>query len=436
MAIIRNPQGAFFEQTQQGLKVINDPRTLQSLFQGQLPYRDVSDLNAFVISPEVSNPELTPTATRSLNVQQPIVPPTAPQTAQQNDPLTLFNLAILDMLKQAQGTAGNESLYAQQRGLQRAAIGRQAEVTPEELRQLSPTQQAAIRTGKISALEPEIDAISAKIKANDSRLTNFESILGTMREMGQDLAKVTPSEGVIQGYVGMLKAGGQPTSIPEEIRNSVMSKMTTADWDDWFVAINYKAPSAPSIPSSYQEYILAQKDPKFAEFLAESNIKAPTAAQQTVAEYAARLEQAEPILVSLQDGISGMNRVAFATQLAMPATLRSAEMKQYTQAASNFINAKLRRESGAVIASSEFTEARSQYLPAAGDSDELLKQKKANRDLVFASMRKAAGTAYSSVEELLGTQSDQFLVTAPNGKTYSFPSQEAADQFKQEAGIE
>ena len=187
----------------------------------------------------------------------PVVPP--PQTIPTESPITKFNLALLDMLKKAQAGGGNENLYAQQTALQRSAIGRQSAITPEEQRNLSPQQQSAIRTGQVSALEPEIDAVSSKIKAQDSRLQNFESILGTMKEFGQDIAKLTPSEGTVQGYVDMLKQGGSPTAIPEEIRNTVMAKMTAADWSEWSRITNEKTSTTPSSVEEYQYYVAQEK---------------------------------------------------------------------------------------------------------------------------------------------------------------------------------
>lgn len=160
-------------------------------------------------------------------------------------------------------------------------------------------------------------------------------------------------------------------------------------------------PASASAPTSYKEWELAGKPGTYAQWLKDANIKAPTVAQQTVAEYAARLEQSTPILETLTPIITGMNLLNFNAQLKLPPTFQSTEMQQYMQAASNFINAKLRRESGAVISPTEFTEARSQYLPQPGDKPEVLKQKKANRDLVFSSLRKAAGNAYESVNDLL-----------------------------------
>lgn len=162
-----------------------------------------------------------------LNTQPQQPPAVTPQ-----DPLSTFNIAILDMLKQAQtgGQAGNESLFAQQTALQRAAIDRTAQPTPADLQVLSPSQQSAIRSGNVRALEPELDAVGAKIKAQDARLQNFESVLGQLKTIGQDLAKINPSEDVINGYVNMLKAGGNLTSVPQEVRDKVVKMMTDDDW--------------------------------------------------------------------------------------------------------------------------------------------------------------------------------------------------------------
>ena len=149
--------------------------------------------------------------------------------------MTTFNMRILDMLKQAQtgGQAGNEALFAQQTTLQRSAIGRASAPTPEELRVLSPSQQSAVRSGQVSALEPEIDAVGAKIKAQDARLQNFESSLDKIRALGQDIQdsiKIQTPPEVLNGYINMLRAGGNPTSVPTEVRDKVFAAMTDEDW--------------------------------------------------------------------------------------------------------------------------------------------------------------------------------------------------------------
>ena len=62
---------------------------------------------------------------------------------------------------------------------------------------------------------------------------------------------------------------------------------------------------------------------------------------------------------------------------------QSPEQQQVEQAQRDFINAILRRESGAVISDSEFSNARAQYFPQPGDSPEVIKQKRRNRALAI-----------------------------------------------------
>lgn len=64
--------------------------------------------------------------------------------------------------------------------------------------------------------------------------------------------------------------------------------------------------------------------------------------------------------------------------------LSSADQQQLMQAKRDFLNAILRRESGAVIGESEFTSGEKQYFPQVGDTKQVIAQKKANRE---ASMR-------------------------------------------------
>lgn len=139
-------------------------------------------------------------------------------------------------------------------------------------------------------------------------------------------------------------------------------------------------------------------------------IKPPTAAQELVAGYAVRLEQANPTLKTLTNTISNMSALKFGIQLKLPSNLQSSEIQQYMQASRNFINAVLRRESGAVISPTEFSEAQQQYLPKPGDSSETLRLKEANRNLVFNSLKNAAGSAYSSVGELLGEVDEELTL--------------------------
>lgn len=156
-------------------------------------------------------------------------------------------------------------------------------------------------------------------------------------------------------------------------------------------------------PNSYKEWTLAGKPGTYEQWLKDSNVKAPTVAQQTVATYASRIEQANPTISNLESTIQSMNPLLFEAQSRLPSYLQTATYQQFDQAARNFINAVLRRESGAVISPSEFDNAYKQYLPRAGDTEATLMEKRINRDIVYNSLKNAAGGAYQSVGELLGS---------------------------------
>jgi hypothetical protein len=59
---------------------------------------------------------------------------------------------------------------------------------------------------------------------------------------------------------------------------------------------------------------------------------------------------------------------------------RSQDAQKYDQAKRDFVNAVLRRESGAVISDQEFANAEQQYFPQPGDGPEVIAQKRANRE--------------------------------------------------------
>jgi hypothetical protein len=162
-------------------------------------------------------------------------------------------------------------------------------------------------------------------------------------------------------------------------------------------------PNAPKEPSMMQVTEIDQETgeivtslvPKVPGEVSRKPPKEPTQGQFTAGGYASRIEQAEAVLSDVEQKIAGMGELSFRAQRAAPsAALQSADFQSYDQASRNFINAVLRRESGAAIAPSEFENARRQYLPVPGDTKETLAQKKANRDLVFANLKQEAGRAY------------------------------------------
>lgn len=130
--------------------------------------------------------------------------------------------------------------------------------------------------------------------------------------------------------------------------------------------------------------------------------KAPTGEQFKVAGYGKRLEQSEKVFTDLaakgynradiQEGaISGLGNAPLIGGLVRP--FQSEQLKMQQQAEDNFLNAVLRRESGAAIADSERESGSRQYFPRPGDSPEVLAQKAENRRLVADTFRAEGGQA-------------------------------------------
>lgn len=129
--------------------------------------------------------------------------------------------------------------------------------------------------------------------------------------------------------------------------------------------------------------------------------KPPTDAQQKDSLYATRTTESGSIIANLEKTISGMNAAKFSASASLENTTLgnkfvSDEFRQERQAERNFVNSILRRESGAAISSTEFSNAEKQYFPRPGDDDTTLAQKAQNRATVIKGLIKAAGSAYEA----------------------------------------
>lgn len=116
--------------------------------------------------------------------------------------------------------------------------------------------------------------------------------------------------------------------------------------------------------------------------------------QANAAGFANRIRSANEILngkdagAALGDSVTqGMAAIPLAGNY-----LAGQDYQQADQAVRDFINAQLRRESGAAIGSSEFENAYKQYIPRPGDGPKVLAQKKAARELALQNMLLASGS--------------------------------------------
>lgn len=113
--------------------------------------------------------------------------------------------------------------------------------------------------------------------------------------------------------------------------------------------------------------------------------------------YADRMFRAETVLrdpkvqdaaTSLKQNVMGM-APGFASNY-----LTSSDYQKFDQAKRDFVNAVLRRESGAAISQSEFDNAHKQYFPQPGDTPERIAEKQRNRQDAIAGVAGGGGQSY------------------------------------------
>jgi len=128
----------------------------------------------------------------------------------------------------------------------------------------------------------------------------------------------------------------------------------------------------------------------------------PTEGERVSANYAGRMQASESLLGDYQPGfkdyVAGLQvmKGGAVTSAAANAAL-SPQGQKYYQAAADWVRAKLRKESGAVIAPEEMAQEIKTYFPVPGDSKDTIAQKRKARDQALLGMNEMAGRAIPPV---------------------------------------
>lgn len=242
---------------------------------------------------------------------------------QQTDPLDSFNGLLLDFLKRAQGVDTTE-LLKRRRALQRAAIGRSSEITQEELRTLSPSQQESIRQGNVSALRPDIDEVSYQIAKAEQATQNFETVYQQAIQFGDQFAKtiVAPPE-VVNSYVNLIEANPKNFStilsgVNDRTRQEVIKNL---DYSKFTQSLD----ETSGAPSSVKEYEYAKSQGytgSYTDFVGKGTAGEDFSfAKQYIAQNSfLGQDQLKADLLELTDlGVSEINSLVGAAALASPA---------------------------------------------------------------------------------------------------------------------
>lgn len=123
-----------------------------------------------------------------------------------------------------------------------------------------------------------------------------------------------------------------------------------------------------------------------------------------------RAQDANEAITKLEkEGTSAWNKLAGGVPV-VGNYLVGEDSQKLTQAKRDFINAVLRQESGAVISPEEFANAEQQYFPQPGDGDDVIAQKRKNRENAIAGFRIRSGPGASVVDQMQPQQGQTGVV--------------------------
>lgn len=239
----------------------------------------------------------------------------------------------------------------------------------------------------------------------------------------------------VEGYRPKPEAPKMPEA-PKTRAIKVGGKEVSQEWNgsQWINVAEAprETPSAPTAPAGYR-------------FRSDGSLEAipggpaggggaggeATVDERKSAASAMVMQGAEKDYFGVNSGNGLSTKGYFASKLPGGEALMSPEDQKAKQAMVNWYREKLRLESGATIGEDEAFQEAKRYFPVPGEDQQSINQKANARKVVMEGLMLKAGRAAKAMQP----QGSGFSVQAPNGKTYSFPSQQAADDFRKKAGI-
>lgn len=223
-----------------------------------------------------------------------------------------------------------------------------------------------------------------------------------------------------------LLAGQAATQQKEMVKMRLESQENNAKMTHQFRMAGLKSDAERNAETSRHNKVM--EDIAKLRAAAGRGAKPPTEGQLVSSGYADRMVASEKIMEGLTTSanpITGKPGVIESMAATLPLVgklgsnvARSPERQKYRQAQEDWVRAKLRKESGAVIADEEMDREIRVYFPQLGDSPEVIQQKKESRKVAQAAMIRAAaggsGTAKDTAPE--GVDPKVWAVMTPEEK--------------------
>lgn len=336
------------------------------------------------------------------------------RTAPQQRQLTEINKQI--RLQQADALQAQEEARerGETRGFQSLEIQKEGRLAAVEAIRLSATAEA-IRGNLVLADTLARRAVNEKFRqeeqdietARQNILKNFDSF--TKSEQKQALATLARLDSQDE-FVKEQKANDKAiqdiaiNAASQGVDNLTLDKISRADSPVEAQSIATEALGVPTetlktqvVEVGGRKLLINTQTGATIQDLGAADVgggKEPTGTQRVAAGFALRAEDSNRIITELGEQFTGKG-----TRLGIvPEAFKSEDRKSIEQAERNFVNAILRRESGAAIAPTEFTSAQKQYFPQVGDTNDILLQKQRNRAVVIQSLKLEAADAFTQLK--------------------------------------
>jgi len=122
--------------------------------------------------------------------------------------------------------------------------------------------------------------------------------------------------------------------------------------------------------------------------------KPPSEGERAAFGYYTRALDAHQALEGMEEKMASKSLAGQAAYSFLPNAMQSEENQLYKQAQRQFTEARLRKDSGAAIAASEYANDEKTYFPQPGDTPAVLQRKRQARTMVLRSLKDQSGKAY------------------------------------------
>lgn len=277
--------------------------------------------------------------------------------------------------------------------LQPFLTGRQAQASGELANQLAALKsgteaQSAPLASRLAALQAQRTGESARAEAELGLAQPNQGVEPVSVGAGSSLVNPVTGEAIFQAPFAP-KETADPSSVREY--EYARSQGYGGTFEDFRKSSSTSQDVGRLLTPAELQLYGAPAGTTFADVIGMSPKKPLTEAQQKSLGFGSRMSEANPIIDSLSEYVVNASPIMFsAALLAEPSTIGNTfvpdQVRQVRQAERNFLNAVLRRESGAVINPSEFDNGAKQYFPRPGDDAGTLAQKAQNRNTSMSTM--------------------------------------------------